>query len=487
MFDKLSKITFMTSESCNLKCSYCEIAKNSSDHTHKEEVENIKKSLISGEYITRYMYIFHKFNIDPKQIKEFELWGQEPTLTLDEFTTQIGRILKWLPNIEHCFFSTNGVAYPDKIVNYIKTINNFFTIQESEKDFDILIQFSFDGIDYTKKQRGINPQFIINNIKKIILALNDIHIKNNLHIKFTLHGVITMDIIKESLNDSNNTYWHSIDNITYELQQLNNNQQIHITQSSSFLQAPYNATTEEGKLLGQYMQYCINHLNDVYKTSPISVISPTVLTARSINTLINDFITPEGINGHIKDNFNFNYGDIPDNPFISHNYGCGVGIWDIKMRYDGTLLYCQNMIFGIKKENLENKQGISYDIQRYELNHPSFQPNLLTSSKKDIEKFINIFDTKKHYAFHFIVSNNINLMYLLLKNNQIDESYNNNFQKILRHSILLASFMQCYYNNIIDTGSLYNLTLGIIRFYCNGAIDAIEEYIDEWSQIGQWK
>lgn len=484
MWERLSKITFISSESCNLNCSYCEISKNKSEF-HLQEAEKVRKALVSGEYVTRYMHIFNKFNLDPTHIKNIELWGQEPTLTLSEFTSQLYRILNWLPNCEHLFFSTNGVAHSNKIIDLIDTLNNYLK-QNPNRKFDVIIQFSFDGEQYTKQQRGIDPQFIINNIKKTIIGFNNIDITSNLLINCQVHGVMTPLIMKEQLNDKYNTYWENNDTLMNELYQLNTNPQVNIRLYTAFLQAPYNATKEEGQLLCDYAKFTLKMLNEPYKISHISAASPFFLIGRAINALDNKIETTEGIIEHIYDNFNFNYGDISSNNFIGYYYGCGPGDWDIKMRYDGSLIYCQNVIFGLNPQNFIDKKGINYDIQKYELNHSSFQPNLLTSKKEDIEKFINLFQTDDYYTLHFMISNIINLMYLLLQNNQIDESYKKDHEKILRHALYLSLGIQCFYNNVIDTGSLYAQTLGMIRFYCNGALDVIEKYSHEWSYIGGW-
>ena len=187
--------------------------------------------------------------------------------------------------------------------------------------------------------------------------------------------------------------------------------------------------------------------------------------------------------------FNYEYDKniVDENYIIGDFYGCGVGRWNLKMRYDGTLIFCQNSFYSIKKENLENKKGITYDVQRFELEHPGFQPNLMTAKKEDVQNFIDIFDVQKNYGHVFVINTLINLMYFLLQNNQIDESYKDNPEKILKHATMLSNFLMCFYNNVIDTGSLYPMTVGTIRFYCNGLLDIVEDFINEWGYFGPWR
>ena len=47
----------------------------------------------------------------------------------------------------------------------------------------------------------------------------------------------------------------------------------------------------------------------------------------------------------------------------------------------------------------------------------------------------------------------------------------------------MAMFLLCFYNNLLDTGSLYTITFGTIRFYCNGALDYLEEYLNTYDEV----
>jgi hypothetical protein len=59
------------------------------------------------------------------------------------------------PNLERLFFSTNGVAFPDRIVNLIKKVDSIVN-----KTFKFELQFSYDGAKATKESRGIEPSII---------------------------------------------------------------------------------------------------------------------------------------------------------------------------------------------------------------------------------------------------------------------------------------------------------------------------------------
>lgn len=491
LFQNLVTLVFMSSESCNLNCQYCEIAANSHS-AHMQEAKNVREALISGKYVTKYKQFFNKYNIKPEQITRLELWGQEPTLTLDAFNTQIVKVLDWLVKCKHFFFSTNGVSYPERIIECIDIINQYLTKNKNRK-MGIQIQFSFDGKKQTKEKRGADPERIINNIKKVITEVNKLDITPNFTIQFDFHGVITLDLIRDSLASGDvRLYWLEIDEMLKEFHQLNTKRQIGINSLYSNFQQPYYCTVEDGKMAAEYCKQCLEANGD-FTTSFLGIISPMAHVANSLFAPQEESATTDRPRRNypedIRSSFNYEYDKIiPEwNYVIGDFYGCGVGRWNIKMRYDGTVIYCQNSFYSVKKENLENKTGVMYDVMRYELDHPGFQPNVLTSKKEDIENFVNIFDVKKHFGHNFEISTIINLMQLLAEYDQIDPSYKNNPEKILRHASMLGNFIECFYNNVMDTGSLYNFTIGTIKFYCNGVFDIVEQYINEWEYFGPWK
>ena len=475
MFEKINSITFITSESCNLQCSYCEIAKRESK-LHLIEAQKIKDSLYSGEYLQAYKTFFEKYNINNNKITKLSIWGQEPTLTLDAFNTQINDILNWLPNTDELFFSTNGVAYVDRIIDLIKILNQYFFI--NKRKFTLKIQFSFDGIDYIEKQRGVKPEVIINNVKCIINSLNLITLNKDFKIQLSLHGVLPWDNMSQQLEDENNTYWTQNANLIKELKFSVKNKNVHLHPYGAYVVFPYNATKKEGQMYAAYAKYCIAHKPK--EQWLISYMSPFDQIINSIIHLKDDYNNKLLLVNSIIDNYNYDYGDVPIfNSDIYRFYGCSPNSTALKMRYNGTLMYCQNTMFNLNEEDLIGKTGIDYDLSYFQLRHKDFYPNVLTDSKEQVENFVNLFLIKEHYPYALTYSTIINLMYLLLQYNQIDESYKNNKEKILRHAFYLARIQECFHAHMIETGSFYTVTLGFLRAYCNGVIDVIEEFLKE--------
>jgi len=76
----------------------------------------------------------------------------------------------------------------------------------------------------------------------------------------------------------------------------------------------------------------------------------------------------------IYNSFNYEYGKkAPESDYLIHSqYGCGAGNWQLKMRYDGTVLYCQNTFYSLNKDTYKDKIGADFDILRFEADHPGF-------------------------------------------------------------------------------------------------------------------
>jgi len=77
----------------------------------------------------------------------------------------------------------------------------------------------------------------------------------------------------------------------------------------------------------------------------------------------------------LSDTFNYEFDKVvysEDDYLINDRFGCGAGSWQLKMRYDGTDLYCQNTFYNLNKEDFEDKIGAQYDLARFDADHPGF-------------------------------------------------------------------------------------------------------------------
>ena len=64
-------------------------------------------------------------------------------------------------------------------------------------------------------------------------------------------------------------------------------------------------------------------------------------------------------------------------------------------------------------------------------------------------------------------------MELLANVNQIDSSYKKDRNKMIEHAFFLAGAYGCSFNNQVMTASLYHKHSGLLKLFCNGAMDLI--------------
>ena len=458
--DKINSLTLITSESCNLRCKYCEISKSINPETHALITKKIKESFINGEFLKNIKSIFKEYQINKEKIESVEFWGQEPTLTLDAVEEFFPEFYKLIPNCNRLFFSTNGVAYPEKIISFIKMLDRTII----NKKFEIRIQFSYDGEYETRKLRGIEPNIILSNIEYIIKELNNLTL-NNINIRLDFHNVISMDLIKR-LNKNDKSlinYFTELNQLAQKFYFLNTNEKVDVNHYfGSGLQTPYNATKEEGQMLADFAKKCLTL--EQYN----QIVAQFLNIQNFLQNLMEKFSMEEIIN-------NILYKNIIDENFakeLGHLTNCGYGIYSLKIRYDGSTIHCQNAIFGLEDDNSLNNYDLKHQIQK-NLIEKKYYPNLLNDNKENINKFFYRANSL-NLGFCFEYSEIVNMMILMLKCHQIDESYSD-INKLLYHGFLLTTIFSCPDTKIMNTSSAFGREGGLIRYFCNGFMDIIEK------------
>ena len=456
--------TLITSESCNLACSYCDMAQHINKKCHSEEAKKVKEALINGQFLNTIKTTINRFGLDPLQIKHLDLWGQEPTLTLDEFNFMFPQLYEYCSNIEYLFFSTNGVANVDKILNLVCVLKDTIT-----KQFKLKVQFSYDGKIPTKKHRGANPDTIINNITTFITEVNKMDLGENLTVDITFHNVADNEIMEYFADPSKEEelfeYENEFDELTRFFFSLKRNPSVTITPFSVGIIKPFNGSVQDGKNLTAFYQNCENLLNKYHfdhlnwKGLTIQVFAPTLLadydTARK-------FFLHEIPKGH-------------PNPerlaHLSDNLDCGFNRGVIKIRYDGQLLPCQAAIFGLTEEALEGREDSAAMIQRTRV-QKKFYPNIITDSDEVIDKYLYQVNTHAEASFLQCMSQVASLMTCLLHAGQIDPKYADP-DEFFKAAFHMALSTNCAWDAMMYTGTLYGKYAGWIRFLCNGFLDYV--------------
>jgi hypothetical protein len=200
------------------------------------------------------------------------------------------------------------------------TVNNSFTFR---------LQFSYDGFEATQNLRGINPNIILDNIKKVINNLNNITFKH-LNINIAFHNVLSMHLINkygesDQYNSDFYNYLKELSDLGIYFNSINQNPNVNvIKQFSSGIEAPYNATSQEGK-----------NLTNFFKKAEILGKDIDTHWWKDIIYHFNEMIC-------LKSNLDM-YGNLlhDSNNIKFSNVGCGLlGSYAIKIRYDGTLIHC---------------------------------------------------------------------------------------------------------------------------------------------------
>ena len=459
-----NSLTLYTSESCNLQCSYCEIDQHLDKKQHQIEAKKVKESLINGQYLNTLKTAFKRLNINPNNIKSIDLWGQEPTLTLKEFETMFQKMYQELcPNINHIFFSTNGVAYSDSIVHFVQFLNNILS-----DSCTLVIQFSFDGKYQTKAHRGVEPTIVLNNIYKILNELNQIDL-NLLTIEIHLHNVIDKETFEFYADEKNNNllkiFLQDFENLYNSFLLTNKNEKVLIKPFWPGLETPLNASILDGQLLYSFIKQCDNvsrnkkfnigmKMVDYYANKiPLYIEEKILSLLNEINSLY-----------YIKDQKN-----LLVLKELSRHFGCGYNSISLKIRYDGTMLHCQNALYAVHKPI--NKNSIDNKIQEQKLNK-HFYPNIITDEDDIINLYLYQTFLKSNECFLPAFIQNCQFLKLLLNAKQIDNKYND-VSIFLKTAFFLTFMMACPHTSMMYCGNTYGTYCGAIRLYCNGFMDLI--------------
>ena len=479
MLDEVNVLTLISSESCNLNCKYCTIAEGLKNNPeHLRIVKELKESLATGKYLDNIDLVVKKYNIDKNKITHLALWGQEPTITLNEITNLIPRIHEEYPNIYNVFFSTNGVSYYERIVNLAKMLDDTLVNQENPT---LDIQLSFDGTELTEKNRGIPAEIILNNLTNLLKELNKIKFKR-LQIMFKPHNVFTIETAEELLLSDKKfyEYFNDLKEVSERLSNCIENENVKILPYFlPTLENPANATVEQGKIYARFFQKCIDLHPEPFQawenlTKAFSFF-PDI--AKEWGLTVEDIISKIAFQEVINDD-DARFQDILAN--LSRATFCGWGTGSLEMRYDGTVMHCHNAIYGLEEQNIKDRTGLKYDIHKAILEKNYF-PNLLTSPIEDVKKFYEKSSIAADYSFPWYYSETLSLMALLLRADQISPIYKEKPELLLRHAFIMCMIIPCWDANLITTGSGLGKYAGWIRLHCNGFID----YIDElWRKDG---
>ena len=475
--NECTNLVLFTSESCNLNCSYCDISKHLNNEYHKQEAKNVRDSLLNGQYLDTLKKAFERLEVNTLTIQMLELWGQEPTLTLNEFSSNFAEIYKMCPNIDKVLYSTNGIAFIDRSINFAKLIDKVVN-----KPCKLSIQFSYDGKESTEAFRGISSKIILNNIENLIRELNKTTF-NYLSVEILLHNVISLNLINKYSNEDNYegliNLFQSLSDLSDFFINLNTNKSVEIHPFGSAIEVPYNATQEEGKNLVKFYNNCEKYCKNVkhknwkgLKFQTLFKMRDNLIWSDDILNYVASFYEPSSsgissLNRTLLSN-------------TSRAIGCGFGCKSLKIRYDGTLMHCQNGLYSLDEQSCNRDSEENYLVS-YRKRTKGFFPNVLTDTDDEIDKYLSQCYYFNEESFPQKYSQVCNLMKLLLNANQIDPKYND-ARELLKAAYYISLSTTCVHNSMMWTGSLTGTHAGLIRLYCNGFLDIIQAPEEEFRE-----
>ena len=467
----IEALSLITSCGCNLNCAYCQIDQARNKNSAHIQHQTIK-ALDDGTFLENTKKVLEKVGASPNNITNISLWGQEPTLTLHLFTKHLKDWLELFPNLSHMMFSTNTMDHADRIIDFVKTMDELIT-----HSIRINIQFSYDGDESTDTIRLADTSRIYKNMEKVILGLNSLNLK---HVRFhgNIHGVVSLDMMNRLNNDSEKlyAYYKNLHEWADHFYHLNTNKKVDFEPTVDLsMEIPIPAVTTDGMKLAQFVE--LSRRLDLDSLSILPGLNP-------LATLCGQYvrITNKVLNNHITNRENIHTAKelmakiTSDSRFKKDIFDlynkylfCGNGYGELKIMYDGTLVNCQNQIFDTELEYLPTDNSMRSIVKRELVKHKFFI-NPLKDSDEQIKKYFEYFRVSKEDCFNFMYMSTINTMFWLAQIGQIDASYKD-MNKVLFHALLITIFNSCSYNHQITTGSIFLKHSGYIKMMCNGFLD----------------
>ena len=469
--NEISTLTLISSCGCNLKCSYCEIAKAVNEDAPRLQ-EETKAALENGMFLENVKKVFEKLSINPNDIVSMDLWGQEPTLTLEKFTAHLEDWLNYVPNLNKFFFSTNGMAYPEKIVDLVVKMDSLIP---KERKLEFLIQTSYDGDLSTNNIRNAEAALIQKNLMFIVTELNK-HKIENIEFKLHVHGVVSLELI-HLLDTSEKVldYFNNMADWIEPFKDLSINKNVKFDYSPSLaLENPVDATTEDGLALATFAKR-VQQLDRNKMHSP-DFMSRTIqyffsppFAIEFVAAACDERTIEKWVNRIFEDRMFYNEAT----RFLAPNIFCGTNKFGLKIMYDGTLISCQNNIFDRDKNTSVADTPFLRSVKDSWVDHNLFV-NPLIDKDEDIQRLFELYQTVQLTSWRFLLEHYIITMYWLSRAGQIDIRYSEDQYLLVKHALMLIKYNECLYNNFVKAGSAFMRGNGWFRFFFNGFADILE-------------
>lgn len=451
----MKTLGIISASKCNLKCDYCYLHKNKS---YIDEDEKTLKAFLDGSFIKNIKTTLKKLKIHKEEFNALELWGGEPSLHLSKNSNFFKEVIEYFPNIESLSYSSN---FTTNIQNHIELIKNLD--KNLTKDFYVHIQISMDGPDWILSQtRHIKYDIIKNNLENFIKEFNNYYLE---HINLSINYKATWPwrIYKE-VNKDIDLVKDYLDFCVQEEKNINKiifNKKINFNTKAMLgpmLEIPYNYTQQDGIDMATFLFTQYSYITDLrektieLKNQPLFM---PILTLGLDRVLENE-----------------------QNIYFCNANKCGQMVDNLMFKWDGSLVACSNGFLDNNEENLNYLQLEDKEEYKNVLKTTRWLPQY-KNNQIDLDEILKKHNTMKEFwtdynNFHLTVL--ISQILELADCGLINISYKNNYNKALRHALMIAKGpASCYFYNLRKTGSAYTTDFDFIKLYCNGVLDLFEE------------
>lgn len=416
----------------------------------KEIIDELKSKGVVGK-------LKESYEID---LETLQLWGGETTLHLDYITKEIPQILNTFEELRHISFSTNLVAINsiEYIVDLIKAINNNI----DDREFELGVQVSIDGppfitdntrVDYDGK--GVTDKILENN-KELMNKMTEIELKSNFKVTHTFKSTVEINYIRQMVEDKEKIleYWKYFNKTAEDYNSMRES----LPNSYSFIPesacpsivVPGDYTSDDGRVFAEFIT---EHANLAIKNKRENILSmniPVPYVGRLVSIL------NQGRQIRLQ----------------NRGLACGAGGHGYALGLNDDVHMCHRSYF-YNQEEYTNM--LKLDMNKYEVGRLGMFIDNFIVSKDDEKDFLRhryVLNGVRDFA-QLAVSHIQATIRELVEVEQAHINYKDSPELMHLASIFIKKSCFCIAENVLTTGSLHLLPIGLVKIWTNGAVQAI--------------
>ena len=462
----IQKLMVLGSSVCNLECSYCYLHDQHKNNAYVLLNKEIQKAWLNGEYVNNIKKVFKELGSNPNIVTDLEFWGGEPIIVANNLINPFKELLTYFPNI--CFINIpTNFTRVNNVVDFIfageeiKQKNNWDVKKHGK--LQIHIQLSIDGPPGPFQENGHNISWDIyrKNIETLCREIASRGKLEKTEVDFELHATVELALMNEYLKTTDQIqayidYFHDFHVYCNEIiKKYNLNHQVVQAAETMF---PHNAQPTETSI-----QDSLQLKNTLYLLDYLQKHQNYDYNRGTHLYTENGFAT-----GH--------RGLLGTNPVCIES-----GVMAVTIMYDGSICECPcDYILNFDKFwDWVKDNPLKQDFYRESLLKKQFYINPLTASQEEKDYFDwYIYDsirlntsTSLHMSMNWALE--------LAKSGQIDYTYYNNPEKLLKDLTQFNQEYSCPRDQLSTTKCCYMSNQHVLRRYFNGLAEFVQKDFKE--------